>query len=304
MATTTLLACALCLRQIFKLSPCQSAKQDVNLINKNVLLEEEYCKSKEINTLRFELQQSNAKLKAVQEERAKDSKTLKLYQKCMHELELCLHHPIAALQSCAAHAHMRENSAAASGTDELTEAKLLGEEQQDREVMDEDKDEGAVQELEEKLDSALVGMTMTDLKLQVRKLQCELEAVCARTRQTRTTRRIIPMAQRVTLCKHNPYNTTSSHRWVVKTPGGKLVYYHIKKLTTAPKCDDYRSQFAPSRSLVYVLLGTAVATGCPPTVLSSTPSAPPSEEPALPLRALPNSQGHDAPGLAAWHMPC
>ena len=46
------------------------------------------------------------------------------------------------------------------------------------------------------------------------------------------------MAQRVTLRKRNPYNTTSNRRRVVKTPGGKLVYHHIKKLATAPKCGD------------------------------------------------------------------
>ena len=46
------------------------------------------------------------------------------------------------------------------------------------------------------------------------------------------------MAQRVTLRKRTPYNTTSNRRRVVKTPGGKLVYHHIKKLATAPKCGD------------------------------------------------------------------
>ena len=56
-----------------------------------------------------------------------------------------------------------------------------------------------------------------------------------------TTFRVIvasAMAQRVTLRKRNPYNTTSNRRRVVKTPGGKLVYHHIKKLATAPKCGD------------------------------------------------------------------
>ena len=47
-----------------------------------------------------------------------------------------------------------------------------------------------------------------------------------------------PMAQRVTLRKRQPYNTTSNRRRVVKTPGGKLVYHHLKKLGTAPKCGD------------------------------------------------------------------
>ncbi|KIY72209.1 ribosomal protein L34e, partial [Cylindrobasidium torrendii FP15055 ss-10] len=46
------------------------------------------------------------------------------------------------------------------------------------------------------------------------------------------------MAQRVTLRKRTPYNTTSARRRVVKTPGGKLVYHHLKKLPTQPKCGD------------------------------------------------------------------
>lgn len=49
---------------------------------------------------------------------------------------------------------------------------------------------------------------------------------------------VFTMAQRVTLRKRNPYNTTSNRRRVVKTPGGKLVYHHIRKLPTAPKCGD------------------------------------------------------------------
>jgi hypothetical protein len=46
------------------------------------------------------------------------------------------------------------------------------------------------------------------------------------------------MAQRVTLRKRNPYNTTSNKRRIVKTPGGRLVYHHIKKNAASPKCGD------------------------------------------------------------------
>jgi len=46
------------------------------------------------------------------------------------------------------------------------------------------------------------------------------------------------MAQRVTLRKRNPYNTRSNLRRVIKTPGGQLVYHHLKKRGTAPKCGD------------------------------------------------------------------
>lgn len=41
------------------------------------------------------------------------------------------------------------------------------------------------------------------------------------------------MAQRVTLRKRTPYNTTSNRRRVVKTPGGKLVVHHIAKLAVS-----------------------------------------------------------------------
>ena len=46
------------------------------------------------------------------------------------------------------------------------------------------------------------------------------------------------MAQRVTLRKRQPYNTKSNRRRQVKTPGGKLVYHHLKKPGTSPKCGD------------------------------------------------------------------
>lgn len=41
------------------------------------------------------------------------------------------------------------------------------------------------------------------------------------------------MAQRVTLRKRQPYNTTSNRTRVVKTPGGKLVVHHLKKLAVS-----------------------------------------------------------------------
>jgi len=42
--------------------------------------------------------------------------------------------------------------------------------------------------------------------------------------------RLLDMAQRVTLRKRQPYNTSSNRRRVVKTPGGKLVYHTSKNL--------------------------------------------------------------------------
>ena len=52
------------------------------------------------------------------------------------------------------------------------------------------------------------------------------------------------MGQRVTLRKRKSYNTTSNRRRVVKTPGGKLVYHHLKKLASSPKCGDCGSALA------------------------------------------------------------
>lgn len=46
------------------------------------------------------------------------------------------------------------------------------------------------------------------------------------------------MAQRVTLRKRQSYNTVSNRRRVIKTPGGKLVYHHLKKPASSPKCGD------------------------------------------------------------------
>lgn len=62
------------------------------------------------------------------------------------------------------------------------------------------------------------------------------------------------MAQRVTLRKRQPYNTTSNRRRVVKTPGGVLVYHHIKKLATAPKCGDCGCKLAGVRLIVSLLI--------------------------------------------------
>lgn len=46
------------------------------------------------------------------------------------------------------------------------------------------------------------------------------------------------MVQRLTLRRRNPYNTKSNRVRVIKTPGGKLRYLHIKKPAKAPSCGD------------------------------------------------------------------
>ncbi|KAI9861301.1 MAG: 60S ribosomal protein L34 [Vezdaea acicularis] len=43
---------------------------------------------------------------------------------------------------------------------------------------------------------------------------------------------------RLTYRRRNPYNTRSNKVRIIKTPGGKLRYLHIKKKGTPPKCGD------------------------------------------------------------------
>ena len=82
------------------------------------------------------------------------------------------------------------------------------------------------------------------------------------------------MAQRVTLRKRTPYKTTSNRRRVVKTPGGKLVYHHIKKLATAPKCGDCGIAL-PGVRPSFLYDSSCVCSGpTPPGVGPCTPSPP------------------------------
>jgi protein HOOK3 len=159
-------------------------KQNADLVDKNASIEEEYrkvaafkplmesyknqiaelesktsAKTKEVETVKFELDQTRIKLKIANDERAKDSETLELYQERVRELELGSHHRPSASQSS-------ENPADTNG-DVMTEGESMA-------VLEDDvDDEGNL----DNLDTALSGTTMTDLKLQVRKLKRELEAV-------------------------------------------------------------------------------------------------------------------------------
>ncbi|EJF62459.1 HOOK-domain-containing protein [Dichomitus squalens LYAD-421 SS1] len=167
-------------------------KQNADLVDKNAALEDEYRKvaafkplmesyksqiaeletkasarSKEIDALNFELAQTKSKLKAAQEERAKDSETLELYQERVRELELTSQRPVAASRARSQPA----DSDPTGNMTEFTEAELLGNEGAATDVDDD------VTGLGDELDTAIAGTTMTDLKLQVRKLQRELEAV-------------------------------------------------------------------------------------------------------------------------------
>jgi protein HOOK3 len=155
-------------------------KQNADLVDKNASLEDEYRKvaafkplmesyknqiaeleskgsarTKELDTLKFDLEQTRTKLKIATEERAKDSETLELYQERVRELELTSTRPIG-----------KTARAKGGAAGDLTEGEMLG-------ADDDDETEG----LGGELDDAISGTTMTDLKLQIRKLKRELEAV-------------------------------------------------------------------------------------------------------------------------------
>ncbi|KAJ7273363.1 HOOK protein-domain-containing protein [Mycena rebaudengoi] len=162
-------------------------KQNADLVDTNASLEEEYRKvsafkplmesyksqiaeletkhsarTQEIEALRFELGESKNKLKIAVDERTRDSETLELYQERVRELELTSHRPVGS----SANKPARVNGA----TDEFTEAELMGD-------VDPDTDDHEGQGLGGELDDAISGTTMTDLKLQIRKLNRELEAI-------------------------------------------------------------------------------------------------------------------------------
>ncbi|KAG8932676.1 hypothetical protein FRC02_000779 [Tulasnella sp. 418] len=166
-------------------------EQNATLVDKNASLEEEYRKvagfkplmesykqqiadleakgsekQKQMETLKFELDQSKTKLKMTLEERAKDAEALELYQERVKELEL---RSVSRPQA----------KSASSGTPVVAESMQDLVESDLRKVDEETEDDMLVDNaagLGGELDDAITGTTMTDLKLQVRKLQRELEA--------------------------------------------------------------------------------------------------------------------------------
>lgn len=163
--------------------------QNATLVDQNAALEEEYRKvsafkplmesyknqitelesknssrSKEIDALRYELEQSKARLKAAAEEHVRDSETLELYQERVRELE----HPApkSAIPKTPNTATSPNGFNGMAGVSGSLEGELRASEE----------DAANVQGLGGELDDALSGTTMTDLKLQVRKLKRELEA--------------------------------------------------------------------------------------------------------------------------------
>jgi protein HOOK3 len=109
-------------------------------------------RNKAHETALFELEQTKTKLRITQEERTKDPEALKLYQEHVRE-ELSSHRPIASDQAKRQSGHGTEPSTPGRGEEDEDLSNRLGGEP----------------------DDALTGTTMTDLKLQVRKLTRELE---------------------------------------------------------------------------------------------------------------------------------
>ncbi|KAJ7849065.1 HOOK protein-domain-containing protein [Mycena olivaceomarginata] len=167
-------------------------KQNADLVDKNAALEEEYRKvaafkplmesykgqiaeletkhsarAQELDALRFELGETKNKLKIAVAERTRDAETLELYQERVRELELMSNRPVGSGGKPARRGSVNGQ------TDEFTEAEMLGDEIADAEADSDHPEQG----LGGEIDDALTGTTMTDLKLQIRKLKRELEAI-------------------------------------------------------------------------------------------------------------------------------
>ncbi|KAF9557699.1 HOOK-domain-containing protein [Agrocybe pediades] len=171
-------------------------KQNADLVDKNASLEEEYRKvaafkplmesyknqildletknsarSQEIESLNFELDQSKTKLKIALSERAKDAETLELYQERVRELELQSTSRSRGVTGTGLKSPGVEQPASVTLSSELEDEPSSGTEH-DGGIEDHNE-----QGLGGELDDAITGTTMTDLKLQIRKLKRELEAV-------------------------------------------------------------------------------------------------------------------------------
>lgn len=148
--------------------------QNSDLLDRNAALEEEYTKvsafkplmesyktqldtletkssslSRDNDALRHQLDRTKERLRVAEEEREKEGETLVLFEERIKELEL------GSTEAKKA-ARARRESGATEGEDDGSFAGVGGE-----------------------LDDAITGTTMTDLKLQVRKLKRELETATA-----------------------------------------------------------------------------------------------------------------------------
>ncbi|GAV99992.1 HOOK-domain-containing protein [Lentinula edodes] len=163
-------------------------KQNADLVDVNASIEEEYRKvaafkplmesykgqivdlenkastrTQELETLKFELEQALTKLKIVSEERVKESETIELYQERVRELELA--------------SDTRLPKAPRTRQDSVETTDASGEPLSSAVEDVDDEEDAQAMGLGGELHDAESGTTMTDLKLQIRKLKRELEAV-------------------------------------------------------------------------------------------------------------------------------
>lgn len=118
-------------------------------------------KNQEIESLTFEIEQNRTKLKIALAERTKDAETLELYQERVRELEL-----IPSTKGAGRSPPYEKQDPGASELNDDNQGENLATDIDDH-----------TQGLGGELDNAIAGTTMTDLKIQVRGLKRELEAV-------------------------------------------------------------------------------------------------------------------------------
>ncbi|KAG9018196.1 hypothetical protein FRB90_011894 [Tulasnella sp. 427] len=169
-------------------------EQNASLVDKNASLEEEYrkvaafkplmesyksqisdletkhsVKQKDMESLKFELDQVKTKLKISLDERTKDAEALELYQERVKELEL---RTVATKAAPRVPIARTTSEAVQQIIDGEPPTPVAGDKRSDDVDDIEENEDG----LGGELDDAITGTTMTDLKLQIRQLKRELEA--------------------------------------------------------------------------------------------------------------------------------
>jgi protein HOOK3 len=165
-------------------------KQNASLVDQNAALEEEYrkvaafkplmesykaqildleaksaTKSQELESLSFQLEEVKNKLKITVAERTKEAETLELYQERVRELELNTSSRSRVIER----AEIKSPGVTGANETVALSSELSQDAQEDEDSL--------THGLGSELDDAISGTTMTDLKLQIRKLQRELEGV-------------------------------------------------------------------------------------------------------------------------------
>lgn len=140
-------------------------------------------RQREIDTLTFELNQIKVKMRITAEERAKDAEALELYQERVRELELTSSRSVPSSKKGGRTSIARTTSEA---VDQIIDGEppptpILGQGEEN----DEDDDDG----LGGELDDAITGRTTTDLKLEIRRLNRQLEE--AKSNQAEASRVLV-----------------------------------------------------------------------------------------------------------------